>query len=187
MESSFKIIGSPEISVYQRGILVDKMIFENIVLNTGKAFTVNRMAKTNGEIIARMAIGDMGTVPSDPTVPRIPTVDDTELYHEIYRQDVQSVNVVTVGSQNEATFTSIFRAVDIPSTAYINPATPAVNEVGLVVVDTLVIPPMPRSPVASPDPQHPGEYIFSLKTFKSIPFEAANETTISVKYTVTII
>ena len=199
---SFKIKGSLEILVHQKGVLVDSMEFENIIVNIGKSYIANRIAYSDAKIVARMAIGDMGALPSDTTVPRIPTIYETTLYHEVYRQDIQTLTINTTSTPpavpiNEVVFSTVFSAMSIPSTSYVNSAAPMVNEIGLVVVDTLATPTPPptsgaaaypgRPPVAAPNPQWPGETLFSIKTFKSIPFEAANETTISVRYTVSII
>ena len=73
-----------------------------------------------------------------------------------------------------------------PITAFSNQANPIVNEVGLVMADLFGGNPLPRAPVAAPDPPDADEEVFSIRTFKSVPFEAANEIAITIRYTIFI-
>ena len=133
-----------------------------------------------------MAIGARGTLPSDPTVPKTPEASRTDLYEEIYRQDIDTTSITTVDDTNEVLFVTTFRAVDIPLSAYPDQTNPTVNEVGLVMIDLITGAPLPRSPIASPDDPDTDEALFAMRTFKSVPFEAANETAVTVRYTIFI-
>ena len=216
---------------------------------------------TAPRIINRMAIGDQGTIPSDPTVPKVPTEDLPQvistngLYHEVYRQDVQSsvqtINpagttitltgnlvmssfVVTTtttdslapgmavsgtgiplgttiqnvnsstqftigpgsatvtgaetltitGAANQCVFISTFSAVDVALTAYTNPSSPVVNEVGMVIIDPTASSGITRGPVTAPTAPPSDEVVMSIRTFKSVPFEIANDVSITIRYTI---
>ena len=133
-----------------------------------------------------MAIGDRGTIPSDPTVPKVPTSDLPGLYNEVYRDDIDgaSLDVGTPGV-HEVQFVKTFDAATVPITAFSNQAAPVINEVGLVTFD-FSAGALPRPPVAAPDAPPADEVVFSLRTFKSVPFEAANEISVTIRYTIFI-
>ena len=187
MDSVLKVKGIVTVQVHQNGVLVDEFTKENIVLYQGKAAIINDLVYPTAVIIARMAVGDQGTIPSDPRVPKIVNPQNTTLFHEVYRQDLSGVSITTNVATNSAQFTAIFRAADIPLTSYADQVKPVISEVALVLVDSLIAPPLPRTPVAAPNAQHPAETLFSIRTFNAIPFEAASGTTISIKYTIMII
>jgi hypothetical protein len=46
--------------------------------------------------------------------------------------------------------------------------------------------PLPRPPVAAPNTPDADESMFSIRTFKSVPFEAANEIAVTIRYTIYI-
>jgi hypothetical protein len=90
--------GLVEILVYRRGILIDRVVEKNLILFQGNSQIIQSLCNsptTTPRIINRMAIGDQGTIPSDPTVPKVPTQDLTGLYHEVYRKDVDSRTLTT--------------------------------------------------------------------------------------------
>lgn len=161
---------------------------ENVILYTGKDKVIESLTTGFVNTIARMAIGDRGALPSNPTIPKVPTSDLTGLYNEVYRDDVDAV-ILDIGSgtgKHEVKFIKTFSAVDIPLTAFSNQASPVINEVSLVTADLLAGNPLPRAPVAAPATPDADEEFFSLRTFKSVPFEAANEISITIRYTIFI-
>jgi hypothetical protein len=166
--------------------LIDKFRIKNIILNQGKDRVIETLTTGFFNVIARMAIGDRGTLPSDQTIPKVPTSDLTGLYNEVYRDDVQST-VLNIGTPDthSVTFIRIFSALDVPIAAFSNQANPIVNEVGLVTIDPDEEP-LPRSPVYPPSSPSADEQIFSIRTFKSVPFEAENEIAITIRYTIYI-
>jgi hypothetical protein len=133
-----------------------------------------------------MAVGDRGTIPQDSTVPKVPVDTQTTLYNEVYRADVDAV-VLNVGTPttHEVKFIKSFSSLIIPITAFSNQAAPVVSEVALITVDTGVTP-LPRAPVAYPTLPDADEKMFSIRTFKSVPFEAANEISVTIRYTIYI-
>ena len=168
--------------------LLDYQKLENVILYTGKDKVIESLTTGFINTIARMAIGDRGTIPSDQTVPKVPTADLEGLYNEVYRADVDSI-ILDIGSDDgthEVKFIKTFSAVEIPLTSYSNQASPIINEVSLVTADLLAGNPLPRPPIAAPNLPDADEAFFSLRTFKSVPFEAANEISITIRYTIFI-
>lgn len=167
--------------------LLDTIVDHNIIVGIGKDKVIQ--ALTTGFInqIARMAIGDRGTIPSDPTQPKVASPDQTELFNEVFRSDNDTF-VLDIGNTpgvHEVKFIKTFSAVTIPLASFSNQALPVVNEVGLIMVD-LNEAPLPRADVAAPNPPLSDESLFSIRTFKSVPFEAANEISITIRYTIYI-
>lgn len=251
--------GLVEIEVYRAGQLVDVIREKNIILYQGNREIITSLSSfplTSPRLIARMAVGDQGTIPSDSTVPKVPVKTMTALYHEIYRKTVddkiltinpgttfvisatltgnnalvttssttgiapgmsvtganvplgtivQAVNSLTqflmsnqaispVGTQpqplsisgaaNECKFVATFNAVDVPLTSYSNPSQPRINEVGMVILDPTYGLPGIRLPVSAPNPPPSDEVLASIRTFKSVPFEIANDVSITIRYTI---
>jgi len=181
-----KIRGFVEMDIYQKGKIVDRYCSQNIILNQGKAEVIQSLTSGTNRILARMAIGDRGALPSDPTVPKTPSADRTELYSEIYRQDVDVTSVTTQDEINEILLVSTFKAVDIPLSSYSDQANPVVSEVGLIMIDQITGAPLPRVPIAAPNTPDSDEALFAMRTYKTVPFESANETAVTVRYTIFI-
>lgn len=94
------------------------------------------------------------------------------------------VNISFAGTVNECQFTATFDAVDVPLTAFANPSQPRVNEVGLVIIDPTAGAGLVRPPVASPNANAVDEVLMTIRTFKSVPFEVANDVSITIRYTI---
>lgn len=166
--------------------LLDQFERENIIFNQGKDRVIESLTTGFINVIARMAVGDRGTIPSDSTVPKVPTADLTGLYNEVYRDDVDATVLDVGNSKHEVKFIKTFSALVIPEASFSNQANPVVNEVGLITADLLGGEALPRDPVAAPDSPDSDESVFSLRAFKSVPFEAANEISITIRYTIYI-
>lgn len=184
--------GLVELFIYERKVLKEYHKFKNIILWQGRAEMVRTMAATNPalhtRVINRMAIGDRGTIPLDSQVPKVPTPDLTGLYNEIYRKDIESKTFTTSGADNYVQFVAEFVASDVPLSAFSNPTEPRVNEVGLVFINPGAPEGLDRSasPVIAPDTPPADEVLASIRTFKSIPFDAANDVSVTVRYTLYI-
>ncbi len=181
-----KVSGFVEIDVTRHGKLVDKICSKNIILNLGKAEVIQSLTSGTNRILARMAIGDRGALPSDSTVPKTPDASRTSLYAEIYRQDIDVTSIITQDNVNEILLVSTFKAIDIPLSAYSDQTNPVVSEIGLIMVDQITGAPLPRSPIAAPNVPDSDEALFAMRTYKTVPFEAANETAVTVRYTIFI-
>jgi len=167
--------------------LISKQELMNIVVNQGKDRVINSLTTGFIRTVARMSVGDRGTIPSDSTVPKVPTADQTEIFNEVYRDDLD-VTTLDIGTPtvHEVKFIKTFSALDVPITSFSNQANPVINEVGLIMADLLGGAPLPRPPVASPALPDADEELFATRTFKSVPFEAANEIEITIRYTIFI-
>lgn len=187
-KNDLPVFRAVDINFPQQSRLVDYQKVENVILYSGKDRVIESLTTGFVHTIARMAIGDRGAIPSDQTVPKVPTSDLEGLYNEVYRADVDAVVLDTGGGDgtHEVKFIKTFSAVDIPLTSYSNQATPIINEVSLITADLLAGNPLPRPPVAAPNTPDGDESFFSLRTFKSVPFEASNEISITIRYTIFI-
>lgn len=169
------------------GKILSYQKLKNIILYQGNAEVIKTLAtvspSTEPRIVNRMAIGDEGTIPADSTVPKVPTKSLSGLYHEIYRKDVDTRTITTTGSTNECKFVATFDAADVPLTAFTNPSQPRVNEVGLVIINPAAAGGLVRAPIIAPTSPDADEVVMSIRTFKSIPFEVANDVTITIRYT----
>lgn len=172
---------------FKNCVELENQDIKNIILNQGKDIVIQSLTTGFINVLARMAIGDRGTIPSDPTIPKVPTATMTALYNEVYRDDCDST-VLNVGTPtvHEAKFIKIFSSTIIPVTSFSNQANPVVNEVALISADLLGGNPLPRAPVAAPGTPDADEKLFSIRTFKSVPFAAANEISITIRYTIFI-
>lgn len=166
--------------------LISRQILKNIIVNKGKDIVIEGLTSGTIDLIARMAIGDRGTIPSDSTVPKVPTSGLDELFNEVYRADIDFFSLNIGGSVHEVQFVRTFTALDISITAFSNQANPVVNEVGLITADVITGAALPRPPVESPNTPDADEQLFALRTFKSVPFEAANEISVTIRYTIFI-
>ena len=185
-DDKLKIAGFVELDIFEKGVLVDTFCKQNIILRSGKAEVIESLTSGSNRILARMAIGDRGTLPSDMSVPKVPTSERTSLFSEIFRQDVDVISTTTIEDTNEILLVSTFNAVDIPVTSYSDQVNPVINEVGLVMIDQIAGAPLPRPSVYAPNTPDSDEALFAMRTYKTVPFEAANETAVTVRYTIFI-
>lgn len=181
-----KVYESAEIDFSNVQILRQEEMM-NIIVNQGKDRIINSLTTGFLRTVARMAIGDRGTIPSDSTIPKVPTADRTELFNEVYRDDIDTT-VLNIGTPttHEVKFIKTFSALDVPISSFSNQSKPVVNEVGLIMADLLAGNPLPRPPVAYPGTPDADEELFAMRAFKSVPFEAANEIEITIRYTIFI-
>lgn len=191
-----KVIGeSGGVKIYDKYLVhpgdskeLHREVVHNIIVNTGKDKVITALVLGNIHQLGRMAIGDRGAFPSDLTQPKTPTEDMTTLFNEVYRADADAITR-DVGTPNvhEVQLVKTFEAIDVPITAFSNQATPIINEVGLITFDaTEPAGPLPRPPVAAPSAPPADERLFSIRTFKSVPFEVANEISVTIRYTIFI-
>ena len=184
--------GRVEIWAYKGIELLDYQYLENIILYQGNAEIIRTLstisATTTPRIINRMCIGDLGTIPADTTVPKVPVRTQTALFHEIYRKDCDSRTLTLSGATNECKFIATFAATDVLISAYSNPSQPRINEVGLVIIDPTAPSGLDRSafPVTAPNLPPSDEVMMSIRCFKSIPFEIANDVSVTIRYTISV-
>lgn len=177
---------SAEILYNEEDLLEKSSEIKNIILNAGKDRTISSLSTGFIKTVCRMAIGDRGTIPSDSTVPKVPTSDRTTLYNEVFRSDIDVTTLNIGGLVHEVKFIKTFSSLVVPLTSFSNQASPMVNEIAIVMADLISGAPLPRADVAAPNASDADEQLFAMRTFKSVPFEAANEISITIRYTIFI-
>ena len=165
---------------------ISKTESKNIIVDVPKERIISSFNTGFMRVIGRMSVGDRGTLPSDPTTPKVPLVDRTELYHEVYRDDIDAFTENADPTIHEVQYVTTFDALDVPITSMSNQANPVINEVGLIMVDLIGGNPLPRGPVAAPNANDADEELFGMRAFKSVPFDKANELSITIRYTIAI-
>jgi hypothetical protein len=165
--------------------ILDQMVLKNIIVNQGKDKMIEALVGGTVDKVLRMAIGDRGTIPSDNSVPKVPTPDMTRLYNEVARGDLDAV-VLNIGSgtAHEAKFIKVFAARDIPLSSFSNQISPIVNEVGIITAGDQI--PFPRADLYPPTAANDDEKLFAIRTYRAVPFEAADDIEITFRYTVYI-
>ena len=156
----------------------------NIIVNSGKNAFLRGLLTGYNKVICRMAIGDRGTIPSDCTVPKTPKAEMKALYNEIYRGDVDVVVENLGEGTHELKFVKSFSALTVPIASFSNQARPIVNEVGLIMCDLLGGLPLPRTENISMQDIGSDEELFSIRCFKSVPFEAEEEIAVTIRYSI---
>jgi len=170
--------------------ILDSIKKQNIIVNIGKDAVIKSLTEGFIKTLARLSVGDNGTLPSDSTVPKTPVATMTTLYNEIGRSDADAV-VLNVGTPtvHEVKLIKTFSAADFPITSFFNQAKPVLNEVGLIMID-LGAAPLPRTDVYAPytstNKPLDDELLFAIRTHKSVPFEAANDISVTIRYTIYI-
>lgn len=174
--------------------IIDTVKQHNIIVNKGKDAVIESLTTGFVKTLARLAVGDNGTFPSDPTSPKIPSPTMTELYNEVGRSDAEAI-ILNVGTAtlHEVRVVKTFSAIDWVDhmTAFFNQSKPVLNEIGLIMVD-LSAAPLPRETNFGPynelNPNIPSEdeVLFAIRTHKSVPFEADNNISVTVRYTIYI-
>lgn len=160
----------------------------NILVNRGKDAVITSLTTGFVNTLARLAVGDNGTLPSDSTVAKTPVATMTALYNEVGRADAEAT-VLNVGSANthEVKLIKTFSAADFPIVAFFNQAKPVINEIGLIMID-LAAAPLPRvdnyGPYTLDNQPLADEVLFAIRTHKSVPFEASNDISLTVRYTI---
>jgi len=146
---SLKLRGRVEIEVRRKGVLIEHLDEYNIIFYQGNSQIIETLATisptTLPRIINRMAIGDQGTIPADPSVPKVPTKDlpqqigTSGLYHEVFRKDIQSrIITVSTGSTFVLPCTLTFGSV-LVSTATTTGLASGMSVVGLGIPSSTVI------------------------------------------------
>ena len=172
---------------YSDDQLISKQSIKNLIADQGKDQLISGLATGTIKTLCRMAVGDRGTIPSDSQTPKVPVNPVTALYNEVFRGDVDVVtlNIGTPGT-HEIKLIKTFAASDIPVTSFSNQASPVVNEVALILADLFLGAPLPRADVAAPALPPADEELFSIRTFKSIPFDVATDISVTIRYTIFI-
>lgn len=177
LSDKFRYTGEIDIIVKKRGVEIDKFSIKNIVVNNGKQLALEAIALGDKHQIFRMAIGSDGAMTGDLFSPKIPTAEETALYHEVYRKDIGATP--TIGTR-QATFIAEFNSVDVPDSSFLNASKRYINEAALIMGDGV----LGGGDKYSPQPPDSDESMFSKRCFKSIPFDAGDDITITVRWSI---
>lgn len=132
---------------------------------------------TNGMVVTGTGI-PTGTVVTNPTL----SPSSIEVSNAATSNN-SGVTINFLGTTNQVEFESAFNAVDVPLSAFSNPNNPLLNEVGLVIIDPTASGGLTRPPVFAPASPPSDEVVLSLRTFTSVPFSAANDISVTIRYT----
>lgn len=178
LKDSLKIGGVLHITVEKKGKIIDEFVSENIIVDNGKQKLIDALGSGNIDQIFRLSIGCNGAAESDLFQPKIPERNRTSLFWEVYRKDVGSYVVGT----RQITFVVSFNSPDIPDSSFKNASQRYINEAALIMGDGVSGGPDIISP-ALPDID---ESMFSMRCFKSIPFDAGDDVALTLRWTVFI-
>lgn len=142
---------------------------------------IGGLSSTAG-IVAGMTVTGTG-IPVGSVVVEVITSNSIKISNAA-TSDNSGISITFAGTINECQFTATFDAVDVPVSAFANPSQPRVNEVGLVIIDPTAAGGLARPPVASPSVNESDEVLMTIRTFKSVPFEVANDVSITIRYTI---
>lgn len=137
--------------------------------------------------IFRMAIGDGGVPIGELFNPKIPDATwpaRTELFHEVYRQDISVFTTPTTASMR---FVGSFNSVDVDETGF-SLVDRVINEAALIIGDgVLTVGGDPKQVNKTvPDTVDADEIMLAMRTFRSISFDPAEDVTITVTWTITV-
>jgi hypothetical protein len=135
--------------------------------------------------IFRMAIGDGGSTVGALYVPKLPDATwsaRTELYEEVIRQDMAAFSTPsTVGAR----FVGNFNSMDVDDSSFTLPEK-VINEAALIIGDGVLTVGGDKKQVKQGDVIDADEKLFSTRTFKSAPFDPAEDVTLSLTWTITV-
>ena len=174
----FKLSGRVHIDVLKSNVKIDEIDLENIILDNGKQKVIESLNTGSLDQIFRMAVGDDGASITDLFQPKVPTVTMTELYHEVYRRDISS----SIPGVKQVEFVASFNSTFVPDSSFQNASKRFINEAALVMGDGV----LGGGDIVAPNIVDADESLFSIRTFKSIPFEQGDDITITIRWTIFI-
>lgn len=133
--------------------------------------------------IFRMAIGDGGSTVGSLYTPKLPDATwatRTELYEEVIRTDIAAF---TSPDAVSARFVANFNSTGVADTSFTLPDK-VINEAALIIGDGILG--GADIQVKQGDTPDSDEQLFSTRTFKSAPFDPAEDVTISITWTITV-
>jgi hypothetical protein len=164
------------------GSLVNVIEDKNFIVDLGHELVVDILSGTVTSQIFRMAIGDNGTLSGQPLVPKTPDATWpalTGLFHEVIRRNIDTVSQPTTKSMK---FLASFASADIDASSFTT-SPPSVNE-AILVISNGTQTGQQQINKTSPDSLDADEKTFSLRTFKSQPFDPVDTLTLSITWTI---
>lgn len=164
---------------------------KNFIVDLGLTSIRNILIGTNGGgfsgSIFRMAIGDGGCPPTELFNPRLPDSTwpaKTGLFHEVIRQDI---SVFTTPTASSMRFVASFNSVDVDVSSF-SVASKVINEASLIIGDGVLTVGGDQKQINKTPPDTVGadERMMSMRTFKSAPFDPAEDVTVTVHWGITV-
>jgi hypothetical protein len=192
LDEPFKLLGQLRVERWKNGCLVDTPYDgKNYILNLGLSGVRDLIIGPAGGgvygAIFRMAIGDGGVPPGEYFNPKQPDSTwptRTGLFHEVLRQDV---SVFSKPTDYSARFIANFSSVIVDPTSY-SLVDHVINEAALILGDgVLTVGGDPKQiNKVPPDTADPDEKAFSMRTFRSTPFDPGEPVTLTLTWTITV-
>lgn len=164
---------------------------KNFIVDAGITAIRDIMIGVNGGGFAgsifRMAIGDGGVPIGELFNPKIPDATwpaRTDLFHEVFRQDISVFSTPTTASMR---FVGSFNSVDVDVTGF-SLVDRVINEAALIIGDGVLTVGGDQKQVnkVPPDTIDADEIMLSMRTFRSVSFDPAEDVTITVTWTITV-
>lgn len=165
----------------KHGVLINTIEDKNFIVDLGHELVVDILTGTTSSIF-RMAIGDNGTLTGQPYVPKTPDATWpalTGLFHELIRQNNASFAQPTTKSMK---FLNTFASADIDDSSF-SSSPKVVNEAALIISSGSETGQQQINQTV-PDLLDPSENMFSIRTFKSQPFDPADTLTLTITWTI---
>lgn len=188
----FRASGHLRIERRKGGVLTDVLYDDkNFIVDLGLTTVKNMLLGVAGGGISasvfRMAIGDGGVPAGELFNPKQPDATwpaRTGLFHEVLRQDIAAWSSPT---SNSARFVGSFSSVDVDASSF-SLAELVINEAALIIGDGTLTVGGDKKQInkTPPDTVDADEKLLAMRTFKSTPFDPAEDVTITVEWTLTV-
>lgn len=164
---------------------------KNFIVDAGITGVRDILIGTNGGgfsgSIFRMAIGDGGVPPAELFNPKLPDATwpaRTGLFHEVLRQDIAVFETPTDFSMR---FVASFNSVDVDPSSY-SLAARVINEASVILGDGILTVGGDKIQINKTPPDTPDadEVMLSMRTFKSVSFDVAEDVTVTITWTFTV-
>lgn len=166
----------------KNGKIVNVIKDKNFIVDLGHERVVDILSGAISSKIFRMAIGDNGTLVGQPFVPKVPDVtwpSITGLFHEVIRKNIDTVNQPTAKSMS---FLTSFVSSNIDTSSF-SSSPRVINEAALIISSGSETGRQQINKTV-PDTLDPSESLFSLRTFKSQPFDPSDILTFSILWNI---
>jgi hypothetical protein len=164
------------------GRLINVIEDKNFIVDLGHELVIDILTGTVNSKVFRMAIGDDGTLTGQPFVPKTPDATwpaITGLFHELIRKNIDTTTQPTTKTMR---FLASFASADIDDSSF-SSSPKSVNEASLIISSGTETG-LQQINKTTPDTLDPSEKMFSIRTFKSQPFDPADTLTLSITWTI---
>ena len=177
--------GEIKVQVFDKhGVLVSEFEDKNFIVDKGHEIANNLLNGTFNGLVGRMGIGDQGTLSGQPYVPK--TADATwpartALFHDVIRKDLDSATP-GLSLKNTRYLCSFTSASIAPASFTSSPY--LINEASLWLIPRVAGIPAVYGVEQASTGFNANQYMFSMRTFKSQPFDPADTLTLTIAWTI---